>query len=144
MLISIDSSRISRSLVTSSGTPITAGRIVVRGRSTSIATRTFATTSSQAKNAASSAACMVFAAKVDGSTPSPGEQRENDVAEDVADEQVREGDLALQRRPRQGQEDAAEEHARRPPEHRSDVLVALQQLLRRPRREVEQRPGART
>ncbi len=69
MLISIDSIRISPSVVTSSGIASTAGWIVVRGRRTSAATLMLATTSSHMKNPARPAACAVLDVNVDGITP---------------------------------------------------------------------------
>jgi hypothetical protein len=69
MLINIDSSRISPSLVTSSGMATTAGWIDVTGRRTSMATLTLAITNSRMKNPASFIAYRVREVNVAGSTP---------------------------------------------------------------------------
>ena len=87
MLMSIESSRISPSLVTSSGIATTAGSMRLP-RSTSAATRKFASSSSHAKKAAS-------LERVNGSRhqrrwhdAAPGQKREDGVANDVAHQQI--------------------------------------------------------
>src|SRR5688572_14689695 len=109
MLMSIESNRISPSLVTSSGIATTAGSIRLP-RSTSAATRKFASSSSHAKKGRQAHRVNCSGGERRRHHATPAEEREDRVADHVAHQQVHECDLTLQCGPGEREENAAKQH----------------------------------